>query len=54
MSNSVFGIQLGIMPVCRAGNANVIDETSLYVHKSNMISKRCPSFRWENAIHHDG
>ena len=54
LGEAVFGIQLGIMPVCRAGNANDIDETSLYVHESNMISKRCPSFRWEIAIHHDG
>ena len=54
LGEAVFGIQLGIMPVCRAGNSNDIDETSLYVHESNMISKRCPSFRWEIAIHHDG
>ena len=54
LGEAVFGIQLGIMPVCRVGNANDIDETSLYVHESNMISKRCPSFCWEITIHHDG
>lgn len=54
LGEAVFGVQLGIMPVCRTGNANDIDETLLYVHESNIISKRCPSFRWEIAIHHDG
>lgn len=54
LGDAVFGIQLGVMPICRAGKANDLDEEIFYLIKESKISKRCPAMNWEMVIHHDG
>lgn len=54
LGESVFGVQITMVPASPVGNAKQINIDDLYLKDFSKHNLDCPSSSWEIVIHHDG
>ncbi|MHC5227693.1 SPASM domain-containing protein [Enterococcus sp. LJL99] len=54
LGDSVFGIQVTMIPASPVGNSKMIPTQNLYLNNYDSFDLRCPSSCLEFVIHHDG
>lgn len=54
LGESIFGVQITVVPASPVGRANKINKDDLYFKNIAELDLSCPATGWEFVVHHDG